>query len=107
MSTTQSHEADLREAIACLQDLDAELEERSAVRDQRANASAREDMLYQLDHARKLVAALQRQVPNISCISYHAGGQVLVDLQKARAWCQLVEARTMRVFGDARAIAAG
>jgi hypothetical protein len=38
MSTTQSHESDLREALAYLQDLDAELEERSPVRDQRANS---------------------------------------------------------------------
>jgi hypothetical protein len=44
MSTTQSHESDLREALAYLQDLDAELEERSPVRDQRANSSAREDI---------------------------------------------------------------
>src|SRR5262245_19351116 len=106
MSTTQSHEADLREAIAYLQDLDAELEERSAMRDQRANSSAREDMLYQLDYARKLVAALERHAPNISCLSYQDGVQVLVDLHTARDWCHLVEAKIMYICIDEGATAA-
>jgi hypothetical protein len=34
-------------------------------------------MLYRLDHARKLVALLERQASNISCISYHDGGEGL------------------------------
>jgi hypothetical protein len=97
----------LRKAIAYLHDLDAELEERTAVSGPHANSAAREDMLYQLDHARKLVAALEGHAPNISCISYHDGGEVLIDLHTARAWCHLVEARIMRVCGDERAIAAG
>jgi hypothetical protein len=92
-------ETDLRKAIAYLQDLDAELEERSAVRGLRANSAARKHMLYQLDHARKLVAALERHASNISCISYHNGGEMLIDLHKARTWCHLVEARIMRVTG--------
>jgi hypothetical protein len=86
-------ETDLRIAIAYLRDLDAELEERSAVRDLRVNSVAREDMLYQLDHARKLVTALERRGSSISCLSYHDGGEMLIDLHKARAWCHLVEER--------------
>jgi hypothetical protein len=84
---------DLCKAIAYLHDLDDELEEKSAVRDLRANSAVREDMLYQLDHARKLVAALERHASNISCINYHNGEDVLIDLHKARTWCQLVEAK--------------
>jgi hypothetical protein len=93
-------ETDLRKAIAYLCDLDAELDERSAVRGLRANSAAREDMLYQLDHARKLVAALERYASNVSCISYHDGGEVLIDLYEARTWCHLVEAKIMCVCGD-------
>jgi hypothetical protein len=99
-------ETDLCKAIAYLHDLDAELEERSAVRGLRANSAVREDMLYQLDHARKLVAALERHASNISCISYHDGGEVLIDLHKARTWCDLLEAKIMRVCGDESAAAA-
>ena len=87
-------------AIAHLRDLDAEFDERSAVRGLRANSAAREDMLYQLDHARKLVAALERYASNISCLSYHDGGEVLIDMHEARTWCHLVEAKIMRVCGD-------
>jgi hypothetical protein len=93
-------ETDLRIAIAYLRDLDAELEERSAVRGPRANSAARDDMLYQLDHARKLVAALDRHASNMSCKSYHNGGEVLIDLHKANTWCHLVEAKIMHVCGD-------
>ena len=99
-------ETDLRVAIAYLHDLDAELEERSAVCGLRANSAVREDMLYQLDHARKLVAALERHASNISCISYHNGGEVLIDLDKARTWCHLVEAKIMRVCDEESAAAA-
>jgi hypothetical protein len=106
MRTTQSHEADLRKAIAYLRDLDTELEERSAVRGQRANSVAREDMRYQLDHARKLVAVLERQASNISCLSYHDGEEALIDLQKARTWCDLVEAKIMCVCADESGTAA-
>jgi hypothetical protein len=100
MSTTQSQEADLCTAIAYLHDLDAELEERSGVRSRRINSAVREDMLYQLDHARELVVALERRGSNIACLSYHDGGEVLIDLRKARAWCHLVEAKIMRVCED-------
>jgi hypothetical protein len=99
-------ETDLRIAIAYLRDLDAELEERSAVRGPRANWAARDDMLYQLDHARKLVAALERHESNVSCISHHDGGKVLIDLHKARTWCQLVEAKIMRICDEESAAAA-
>jgi hypothetical protein len=99
-------ETDLCKAIAYLDDLDAELEERSTVRGLRANSAAREDMLYQLDHARKLVAALERHASNISCISYHDGGEVLIDLHKAHTWCDLIEAEIMRVCGDESSAAA-
>ena len=97
----------LRKAIAYLRDLDAELEERSAVRDQQANSAARDDMFYQLDYARKLVVALERDASNVSCLSYHDGREALIDLHKARTWCDLVEARIMRFCGDERATAAG
>lgn len=93
-------ETDLRVAIAYLRDLDAELEERSAVCGPRANSAARDDMLYQLDHASKLIAGLERHGSNVSCISHHGGGKVLIDLHKARTWCQLVEAKIMRICGD-------
>jgi len=96
----ESEETDLRKAIAYLHDLDAELEERSAVRRPHANSPARQDMLYQLDHARKLVAILERQASNISCISYHDGAKVLIDVHKARTWCHVVEAKIKLVFGD-------
>jgi hypothetical protein len=98
-------ETDLRKAIAYLHDLDAELEERSAVRGLCANSAARQDMLYQLDHARKLVAILERQAPNIACISYLDGGEVLIDVHKARTWCHVVEAKIERVCGDDSAAA--
>jgi len=99
-------ETDLRKAIAYLQDLDAELEERSAVRGLRANSAVREDMLYQLDHARKLVTTLERQASNISCISHHDGGEGLIGVDKALTWCHLVEAKIMSVCGNESAAAA-
>ena len=101
-----NHETELRKAIAYLQDLDAELEERSAVRGLRANSAAREDMLYQLAHAGNLLASLERQAPNISCMSYKDGREVVIDVHKARTWCHLVEARIMRVCGGETAVAA-
>jgi hypothetical protein len=76
------------------------------VRGLRVNSAAREDMLYQLDLARKLVAALERQASNISCLSNQDGKEVLIDLHKARTWCHVVEAKIMRVCGDQRAVAA-
>jgi len=103
---TMNDETDLRKAIAYLRDLDAELDERSAVAGLRANSAAREDMLYQLDHARKLVAALECHASNVYCISYDDGGEVLIDLHKARTWCHLVEAKIMYVCGDEGAAAA-
>jgi len=99
-------ETDLRKVIAYLRDLDAELEERSGVRGLRVNSAARDHMLYQLDSARKLVAALEHQAPNISCLSSHDGSEVQIDLHKARTWCHLVEAKIMRVCGDQSAAAA-
>jgi len=97
-------ETDLCQAIAYLHDLDAELEERSAVGGLRANSAAPGDMLYQLDHARKLVAALVRHAPNIFCITYHGGEEVRIDLHKA--WCHLIDAKIMCVCGDESAAAA-
>ena len=104
--TTMNEEMSLRKAIAYLHDLDAELEERSAARGLRANSAAREGMLYQLDHARTLVAALERHGSNVSCISHRDAGEVLIDLDRARTWCQLVEAKIMRVCGDESATTA-
>jgi hypothetical protein len=88
-----SHETDLRTAIAYLADLDAELEERSTLSAPDAHSEAREDMLYQLDHARRLVAALEQRASNMSCMSCHSGCEQLVDVQKVRRWCRAVEAR--------------
>ena len=104
MSTIRSDEADLRTAIAYLNDLDAELEERSAVRGQRANLSARRDMLYQLDHAKTIAAALEHRAPNLSCMSCYDGGEMLIDLDKVRAWCRRVETKIMTVCGEERAM---
>jgi len=57
-------------------------------------------MLYQLDHARKLVAVLEHHAPNTSCICCHDGGEVLIDLHKVCAWCHLVEAKIIGVCGE-------
>ena len=103
---TMNNETDLRKVIAYLHDLDAELDERTAVRGLRANSAARDDMLYQLDQAKKLVAALERLASNVSCISYHDGVEVLIDLHAARTWCHLVEAKIMYVCGGEGAAAA-
>lgn len=83
-----SKQADLQAAIAYLIDLDAELDERSAATP-RANASARADMLYQLRHARRLGASLERQASD-----------------KVKAWAEAVEARIAHVCGDRIAVAA-
>jgi hypothetical protein len=99
-------ETDLRKVIAYLHDLDAELKERSPVHDPRANSSARKDMLYQLDHAKKLIAVFERDASNIFCLSNHDGAEVLVNLPKARSWCHLVEAKIARLCGHASAAAA-
>ena len=101
-----SHETDLRTAIAYLSDLDGELEERSTAPALSANPPAREDMLYQLRHARELVAGLERQASNISCISCLDGREALLDLDKMHTWCRAVEARIARICCDATAAAA-
>jgi cob(I)alamin adenosyltransferase len=101
-----SHETDLRTAIAYLADLDAELDERTSLPDPDAHASARVDMLYQLDHARQVVASLERRAPSLSCLTCTKGCEALVDLQKARAWCRQVEARIAGLCSDASQAAA-
>lgn len=103
-----NHETDLRTAIAYLTDLDAELEERSAAPAPRANSAAREDMLYQLDHARQLVASLEQQASNISCMSCqnYNRGETLIDLQKVRTWCRAVEAKIVGICCNGSAAAA-
>ena len=104
---TMNDETELRKVIAYLHDLNAELDERSAVRGLHANSAAREDMLYQLDHARKLVATLERRTSNVSCVSFHDGVEVLIDLRKARTWCHLVEGKINLLCGDGGAAAVG
>ena len=101
-----SHETDLRTAIAYLADLDAELEERRAHRAPGTHSAARADMLYQLDHARQLVAALEQRAANMSCMSCPSGCKMLIDLQKARRWCRAVEAEIAHICSDAGAAAA-
>jgi hypothetical protein len=83
-----SKQANLQAAIAYLVDLDAELDERSAAAPG-ANATARSDMLYQLRHARRLAATLERQASD-----------------KVGAWAEAVEARIAHVCGDRIAVAA-
>ena len=100
-----SDETDLRKALAYLHDLDAELEERSAVRGPRANSTAREDMFYQLDDARKLIAALELHASNVSCIIYHDGGEVKsvsatdVNEYLAKASGRTVTSKDFRTWG--------
>ena len=101
-----NHETDLRTAIAYLADLDGEIEERSTAPALSANPAAREDMLYQLRHARELVAGLERQASSISCISYLDGWEVLLDLDRVRTWCRAVEAKIMRICCNESAAAA-
>ncbi len=101
-----SHETDLRTAIAYLADLDAELDERSTHCAPDAHSAARADMLYQLDHARQLVAALERRASNMSCITCHHGCEMAIDLPKMRAWCRAAEAKIARICCDGTAAAA-
>jgi hypothetical protein len=100
-----SKQADLQAAIAYLIDLDAELDERSTATPH-ANSAARADMLYQLRHARRLAAALERQVCDISCTSRLDGREEPIDLRGVRAWTEAVEARIAHVCGDRIAVAA-
>src|SRR5215813_1388868 len=102
-----SGDRDLRTAAAYLTDLDAELEERSAAGDLRVPSAARQDMLYQLDHARQLVAALEQRTSNVSCLSGQSGCEVLIDLQRVRTWCSAVEVKIARICGSEGASAAG
>jgi hypothetical protein len=81
-----SRETDLKTAIAYLIDLNAELDERSAVSDPAVHAGARADMLYQLRHAQRLAGALDREVP--------------IDLQPVKAWTLAVESRLARICGN-------
>lgn len=101
-----SHETDLRTAIAYLDDLDAEIEERSTLRGVRAHAAACDDMLRQLNQSRRLVASLERQGSNVSCICDRNGREALFDLHKVRTWCQAVEAGIARICCDEGAAAA-
>jgi hypothetical protein len=101
------HETSLRTAIAYLADLDAELEERSALRDPGLHAAAHEDMRYQLEQARQLVACMEQQASNVSCMSLRDGREMLFDLDEVRGWCRRVEASIARVCcGEAAAAAA-
>jgi hypothetical protein len=88
-----NYDTDLRMAIAYLSDLEVELEERSTLGDARLRSAAREDMRYQLDQTQRLVAALEREAPDISGM----GNRGLVDLQGMRTWCRVVEARMARI----------
>jgi hypothetical protein len=101
-----SHATDLRTAIAYLADLEAELEERSTLDTLGAHSAAREDMLYQLDHARQLVANLESRASTVTSMSCRNGCEVPIDLQQLRAWCRTVEARIARICSGATAAAA-
>jgi hypothetical protein len=62
-------------------------------------------MLYQLDHARQLVAGLEQRTSHVSCLSWQSGCEVLIDLQRVRTWCSAVEAKIARVCGSDTATA--
>jgi hypothetical protein len=83
--------------MAYLADLDAELEERGAAPSLVAHAAVSAGLLYQLDCRRQLVAALERQASNISCLSNLNGREVMFDLNKLRSWCRGVEANIARI----------
>jgi hypothetical protein len=100
-----SRDADLKTAIAYLFDLNAELDERSAVPTPSAHADARADMLYQLQHAQRLADALEGHAVDVSCTSWLDGQEVLIDLQRVKAWTLAVQARLARICDDS--IAAG
>jgi hypothetical protein len=101
-----SHETALRTAIAYLADLEAELEERGAAPSFVAQAAMSAGLLYQLDCSRQLVAALERQAANISCLSNLNGREVLFDLNELRSWCRSVEAKIARICCSGTADAA-
>jgi hypothetical protein len=89
-----------------LADLDAELEERGAAPSFVAHAAASAGLLYQLDCSRQLVASLERQASNISCLSSLNGREVLFDLNELRSWCRRVEANIARICCSRTAVAA-
>lgn len=93
-------ETDLRTAMAYLTDLDGELEERRALPVARMRSVACDDMLYQLEHARQLVASLEQQAANASCMSCDKGCEVLLDVPKLRAWCRSIEAQIASIRCD-------
>ena len=95
-----SDEMELRTAMAYLADLDVEIEERGTTPDAHANAAARQDMLYQLQHARQIVDALECRACNISCMSCQGGRDAPINPQTARAWCHAVEKRIALVCRD-------
>ena len=101
-----SDEMQLRTAMAYLADLDVELEERGTTPNGRANAAARQDMLYQLQHARQIVDALESDACNVSSMRCQGGRNAPINLQKARAWCHAVEDRIALVCRDRRMMAA-
>jgi hypothetical protein len=101
-----SHETDLRLAIAYLTDLEAELEARGNDNDPRVRSAAREDMRHQLDHTRVLVAKLEHQAPDTTCQHDYDGREVTIDLEEARIWCHVVEAKLIGICYDDSASAA-
>jgi hypothetical protein len=101
-----THETDLRTAIAYLADLEDELEERGISHAPCANSAARDDMLYQLHHARRIVATLECEAPNISCMSCHNGCDVLVDVHDVCGWCHFLEKKIARMCCDGSSAAA-
>ena len=95
-----SDEVELHTAMAYLADLDVEVEERGTTPDARANAAAREDMLYQLQHARQIVDALECGACSIFSVPCQRGRDALINLKNARAWCHAVENRIALVCCD-------
>jgi len=101
-----SHDTDLCTAMAYLADLDAELEERGAAPGLAAHAAAREDLLYQLDCGRQLVAGLERKAAGAACTGCRTGCEGPADLAALAGWCRRLEARIAQICGEAAARAA-
>jgi tetratricopeptide (TPR) repeat protein len=101
-----TNETDLQLCVAYLTDLEAEMEARGNDGDPHVRTGAREDMRHQLGHVRELIAKLERDAPHVECQHDYDGRDVTIDLEEARIWCHIVEAKIMAIcYGDTRSAA--
>jgi len=92
---------DLKLAVGYLTDIEAELEVRAIDSIPRARSASREDMRHQLNQVRALIAGLEQRDPNVTCPHELDGREVIVDLEEARIWCHVIEAKIMGIcYGD-------